>query len=984
MTFPVAVEVPETIHEGDGVTTSFLIGFTAPVAANLVVTIDGVAQILGTDFNKVGDQVVFVTAPDDETVIFIGRRTPIAQKKAFPTQPTMVPKSVEDGLNEVVRISQELNARLNRAILIAPGETGPTEQQILDAVNAGVAANEALAAAILAGETGGSFPLSYSGTGARTAKERFDEMAVPIGEFRLLVVPGVGDLPDDWTYAANAMYLADRNVKLPGLPGGYYVRAEMLQRPLGNMLTGDGVDESYFVVDEDFDMDARGVMRIPVSAGERHAGFDKIGFVFHQPGANHISNIAVSAGGAGYSAQTYVTIYDPDGGFGALARPIIVGGVITSIKLTRRGEDYGPDTTVTITDPGGGAGATIGAITRVETLLREHIIQYPPVLSGRGLTRPFIGDIRITGGYAAFDLRDNTGGLMAGDWELGCIGWSIKGGGRGGASPALDFFNALRVRCWPHGFQDPARLAVWLDGETKGLLLGRIDGVSITSLAGYGAAHEIEGTAFDVSYVLDGETLEYDYAPPVPGGAASVELYTEDADFERTLLVQGAEPDPEEELAPGEDYWVEITETGGTIHLADGGTAGETLRIVLTTIVYGPFGSVSDLKLDGNRASLRASAGSIALATTYGSTAVPGDPKIICSGARLTIPSWWFLGHPDADEDMIKVSNGGTVLMGVGVSEYLGPDQSLASFQDAGSVLKIIGADFQRCTDQVRTRAFVRQSAVGGTLTAMGNSFEPIGTGSGDAFELLDNGLHIVTPNSPNGWNVAWPEVLTGAPRQGLYGPNAGPCHTRLEAVSPLPIRPDIDSYEIVEGETTIIGDLTLTHEGHRITLIAGTPVSFAEDSATVKLAYNQPYTPPLLGTIDLICQDGEWIERTRSHRASEWAVVTPTVTPTANTFGGGGVTASVTWRETVDGMFDANITVTVGEKGTATGPLLLTLPRAPFDSWGMAGLDTGLTGQAAGFAMSAASPVLAVTDHMNDTPGDGAVLRLLVSYRIA
>jgi hypothetical protein len=648
--------------------------------------------------------------------------------------------------------------------------------------------------------TNSSFALQYDEADTRTLAARFQEMPVSVGEFSSLVVPGVGGLPDNWTLAINTALESDRNVYLPGRVGGYYVKGALLNRPAGNMLVGDGVEESYLVIDGDFDMAAVGVLKIPASASELHAGLDNVGFVFKQPGANHISAIAVATGGTGYTSVPTVTITG-GGGSGAMARAVLTAGVVTSIVITRKGEGYTSSPTVTITG-GGGTGATAGTVTRVATVLRSHMIQYPPAIYARNVARPFFGNVRVTGGWDGFDLRDNTGGLMGGRWELGTINCAFRGGGADGASPALDFWNVDTIRVWPHGFQDAGRLAVWLDGAGEGTKIGRIDGVSIKSLGGYGVEHTLQGTAFDVSYVSDGADLTYDYAPPVPGGAASVEVYTENANFERTLLTQGVA------------YTVAITSTGGTITLAAPVAAGLTIRIILTTIVYGPFGSIGDLKVDGNTAHLLAEAGEIAFGTVYGSTAIADDYKIKSTGAKLTIPSWWFLGHPDADTDMIQVENGGSIHLGHGTCVYLGENQSLASVKDAGSVLTVMGAYFGRCANQTRIKAFIRQSDVGGYLTATGNVWEAIGAGTGAAVELLDNGLHNVTDNNLNGWGLSIYDTA-GAERQGVYGPNAGQSALRrLGGGGSVVVSADTHGY--LAGDASATGTIT----------VSGTPVA--------------------------------------------------------------------------------------------------------------------------------------------------------------
>ncbi len=486
------------------------------------------------------------------------------------------------------------------------------------------------------------------------------------------------------------------------------------------------------------------------------------------------------------------------------------------------------------------------------TSVRAEFNQYPWAISARNVSRLFIGDVRITGGWNGFDLRDNTGGLMGGRWELGVINCPFKGGGADGASPALDFWNVDTIRVWPHGFQDHTRLVAWLDGAGEGTKLGRIDGVSLKSLGGYGVKHTLQGTAFDVSYVSDGVDLTYSIGFAAPGGAGGIQVYTETSSFVRTLLTQGVA------------YTVDGGDAG--ITLAAPVAAGLTIRIITTGIVYGPFGSIGDLKVDGNTAHLLAEAGEIAFGTVYGSTAVAGDYKIKSTGAKLTIPSWFFLGHPDATDDMVQVENGGSVHMGLGTSIYLGPNQSLASMKDANSVLTVIGASFGRCADQTRTKAFIRQSAVGGTLTAIGNTWEAIGTGTGNAVQVLDNGLHVIEGNNLNGWNLAFPTVLTGAARQGLYGPNTGPAHLSVAATGTLTLRPDIDHYDITAGSN--IGNINPTYDGHVVTLRASAAVTFIAGGTSLYMRQAENFVAAVRDVIVFECRAGVWLEKSRSQNS--------------------------------------------------------------------------------------------------------------------
>lgn len=81
----------------------------------------------------------------------------------------------------------------------------------------------------------------------------------------------------------------------------------------------------------------------------------------HQRVTDGVMSIAVTAGGADYTAENAtVTIADTSGGAGASATPVIVDGVITAITVTNPGLGY-VEATTTVTITGDGTGATADA-----------------------------------------------------------------------------------------------------------------------------------------------------------------------------------------------------------------------------------------------------------------------------------------------------------------------------------------------------------------------------------------------------------------------------------------------------------------------------------------------------------------------------------------------------------------------------------------------------------------------------------------------
>jgi len=138
----------------------------------------------------------------------------------------------------------------------------------------------------------------------------------------------------------------------------------------------------------------------------------------------------------------------------------------------------------------------IGVVcTQPSTSTRASFNQYPYIFKARNVARLMIGNIRITGGYDGLDLRDNTGGLMGGRWELGCINESVTGGGATSGSAALDFWHIDTIHVWPFGFADATRLVAWQDGNTIATRIGRVDGLQIKDLSTFNARVIQENTS---------------------------------------------------------------------------------------------------------------------------------------------------------------------------------------------------------------------------------------------------------------------------------------------------------------------------------------------------------------------------------------------------------------------------------------------------------------------------------------------------------
>ena len=103
------------------------------------------------------------------------------------------------------------------------------------------------------------------------------------------------------------------------------------------------------------------VYKIPAK-GSSTAGTNSVG-VFEYD-VTRIDSIAVSAGGSGYSdTPPSVTITHTGNGYGAVAEAIVVGGVVTGIKITNPGRGYDGGTVSATISGGSGTGATAGSVT---------------------------------------------------------------------------------------------------------------------------------------------------------------------------------------------------------------------------------------------------------------------------------------------------------------------------------------------------------------------------------------------------------------------------------------------------------------------------------------------------------------------------------------------------------------------------------------------------------------------------------------------
>jgi hypothetical protein len=127
-----------TRFNGNGVTTVF----NAPVVGEagwLVVTLfdnfgNGTLQVLNTDYtySMSTGQITMSTAPAVGEVLVVQRTTPLTQPAKLEELTELPAATLEGGLDRLTLISQDLSARLDRAVLIPVNEEGVSAEELLE------------------------------------------------------------------------------------------------------------------------------------------------------------------------------------------------------------------------------------------------------------------------------------------------------------------------------------------------------------------------------------------------------------------------------------------------------------------------------------------------------------------------------------------------------------------------------------------------------------------------------------------------------------------------------------------------------------------------------------------------------------------------------------------------------------------------------------------------------------------------------------
>lgn len=273
----------------------------------------------------------------------------------------------------------------------------------------------------------------------------------------------------------------------------------------------------------------------------------------------------------------------------------------------------------------------------------------------------------------------------------------------------------------------------------------------------------------------------------------------------------------------------------------------------------GPFGIVGGLLQDGRRSRLEFGGGRWAVGSFYGTTDLAGDYKIAVTGGHLNIGPWWGATSATTGTTPLFSCNGGFLGMGTGTVANCNPNAPVFEL-DGGGDLHVHNSTFLGLNNTTRSIAVIRQ--VGGTLTASGNVFQGIGTGSGDAISVAVDNFNVVTGNSFGGWGYTTPAAGAGL-QAGLYGPNAGVggqieyrSVTASGTLSPL----GTDRVIVLTGSSTSITNFGPGYIGQEITIICNGVYEFAGNSTSFKLVGPSSYLTASGDTLKMVVgTDGVW-----------------------------------------------------------------------------------------------------------------------------
>jgi hypothetical protein len=177
------------------------------------------------------------------------------------------------------------------------------------------------------------------------------------------------------------------------------------------------------------------------------------------------------------------------------------------------------------------------------------------------------------------------------------------------------------------------------------------------------------------------------------------------------------------------------------------------VRIGSTLGVNG-FGTISNLQLDGSNARLEFLSGWYSISSLYATSNLANDFAIKITGGTLTVSSYWLLPQSTGTQAYIEC-DGGDLVMNAGQSINCSPDAPV--FELKSGVMILTSHYFDHGLDQVRTEPFVK--ATGGRLTMSSCRWRDMGTGSGNAFEIVNDNWHDIDGPGTVGWGTSVPAV---------------------------------------------------------------------------------------------------------------------------------------------------------------------------------------------------------------------------------
>jgi len=159
----ISVQTPRSgPYSGDGGTVAFSYAFLIDDEAELVVQVlDSVTEAivvktLATDYTVSGvgaiggGEVTFLTAPTSTEQVVVLRETVLDQGLDLQNRGAVVPQLVEDGFDELTKMVQDIDERLDRAVVLDAFDTTSGAQFVIDVAAAGAYAAAAAASADVA------------------------------------------------------------------------------------------------------------------------------------------------------------------------------------------------------------------------------------------------------------------------------------------------------------------------------------------------------------------------------------------------------------------------------------------------------------------------------------------------------------------------------------------------------------------------------------------------------------------------------------------------------------------------------------------------------------------------------------------------------------------------------------------------------------------------------------------------------------------